>query len=903
MAEQQDSDAILQRLEQLERQVHSLEQRVKRIEEREYCSSATQPTALPPSAEPPDSRDAIERQPVIPPPPVVSPLSREALVRITSQLAQKPPSAPPESPAPSSTVEEQTNLGNYWEQFMGGKGALWIGSLATLFALAFFLAYAWQFLGNAAKLAMGFGAGAALLAFGEYSRQRAQRWFSEGISGTSAAVLYLSVWAGAQRYQLFSPELSFALMAATVLLSVLLALRYDAMSLSILATVGGFLTPVLLRTDGGAPASPILLLTYVTALNAGILAVSLYRQWRPLVWLSFFATILLVAGWAEGGYQERFRWTVFAYTTLNFLLFLGCACFRSLIRRASTAPEEILLVFADAIVYTAASYALLRGVLGDYPALFALALAALFAILSALVYRRVPHNRSLRASLTGIALFFLTVAVPIQLEQDWLVVGWSVQAAILFVLGLRLGSPLLYRAGQIVWALSLLALAGVTLTVEAKRQWLFLNERGLPLLAATVAAAWMAVESRRAISVEDDLRPWYSALATLGGAWLLAQETTLAMEWQKVRWGDTWEAVALYSVAVVWAVYAPLVHWVGARTGEPWVRLPALFLATLAAVLPVWAMALVPAQVWMPFWNLRWFSSLLVGVSLALLAWMARREQRCALPEEAGAFGYLAVLLSALLWIALSAEVYLGFQDWKGTVNPQLWAAAAWFALVVLWSLLGALFVALGVAWNLLGMRTLGYLAGGAAVVVLLFYSLTTLPEAESAMAWMPLFNLRALAFLTSALAAVWIAYLLRRHSAQESPMDTTLTGGVFALAVALLWWGVTQETYSAFYYWHATGALQGDWQRLAQMAISLVWTLFGAVMLIVGAVRALPSTRLAALGLLGITALKVFLYDLSFLDTPMRILSFGGLGLTLMGISWLYSRYGIGRTSSLRHP
>ena len=71
--------------------------------------------------------------------------------------------------------------------------------------------------------------------------------------------------------------------------------------------------------------------------------------------------------------------------------------------------------------------------------------------------------------------------------------------------------------------------------------------------------------------------------------------------------------------------------------------------------------------------------------------------------------------------------------------------------------------------------------------------------------------------------------------------------------------------------------------------------------MLVAGIIRSIQPARLAALGLLGFTALKVFLFDLSFLDTPMRILSFGGLGLTLIGISWLYSRYGIGKSGSIR--
>jgi uncharacterized membrane protein len=38
---------------------------------------------------------------------------------------------------------------------------------------------------------------------------------------------------------------------------------------------------------------------------------------------------------------------------------------------------------------------------------------------------------------------------------------------------------------------------------------------------------------------------------------------------------------------------------------------------------------------------------------------------------------------------------------------------------------------------------------------------------------------------------------------------------------------------------------------------------------------------------------LKVFVVDLSFLTLPYRMLSFGVLGLILLGVAWAYSRFG----------
>ena len=49
---------------------------------------------------------------------------------------------------------------------------------------------------------------------------------------------------------------------------------------------------------------------------------------------------------------------------------------------------------------------------------------------------------------------------------------------------------------------------------------------------------------------------------------------------------------------------------------------------------------------------------------------------------------------------------------------------------------------------------------------------------------------------------------------------------------------------------------------------------------------------RLIAMVTFGITILKIFIYDLSFLDTVYRICSFIALGMILLAVSFLYQRY-----------
>jgi uncharacterized membrane protein len=49
---------------------------------------------------------------------------------------------------------------------------------------------------------------------------------------------------------------------------------------------------------------------------------------------------------------------------------------------------------------------------------------------------------------------------------------------------------------------------------------------------------------------------------------------------------------------------------------------------------------------------------------------------------------------------------------------------------------------------------------------------------------------------------------------------------------------------------------------------------------------------RLSGLALFFVCVLKLFLYDLRELETGYRILSFIALGVILMGVSWVYTRF-----------
>ena len=79
--------------------------------------------------------------------------------------------------------------------------------------------------------------------------------------------------------------------------------------------------------------------------------------------------------------------------------------------------------------------------------------------------------------------------------------------------------------------------------------------------------------------------------------------------------------------------------------------------------------------------------------------------------------------------------------------------------------------------------------------------------------------------------------------------------------------------------------------QNLQQLSLSGVWLLFSIIVMVIGLVRRYRPYRLLAIVIFGITILKIFFYDLSFLETLYRIFSFIALGLILLATSYLYQR------------
>jgi uncharacterized membrane protein len=74
--------------------------------------------------------------------------------------------------------------------------------------------------------------------------------------------------------------------------------------------------------------------------------------------------------------------------------------------------------------------------------------------------------------------------------------------------------------------------------------------------------------------------------------------------------------------------------------------------------------------------------------------------------------------------------------------------------------------------------------------------------------------------------------------------------------------------------------------------AYSLAWAALGAVYLIVGILRRSTILRWASLGMMMLAICKLFLFDMHDLKDFERVLSFAGLGISLMVLALVYQRF-----------
>ena len=763
------------------------------------------------------------------------------------------------------------------------RWGVWLGAAAILLAGVFLVRTALEegWLGPEARCALAAALGVALILAAEWLRRKPAPerpnlpWPDQApaaLAAGGAAVLFGAAYAAAVLYTLFPPPIGFALLAGAALAALALALLHGPLVAAV-GIVGAYLTPALVETDD--PSLPGLF-AYLLVVTAAALAV--VRQ-VGAAWLGWAATLaaaawVVIGGITAAGPGDLWGPALFvpAAAALHLGLLPGAALDGVIGRRLAWVPVAVLagaglalLLGGTTSLAPAAGLFLLTPVTvlkgATEPRLDRLPwLAALAGLLTLLLWPLaawVPGGETVTADGTVLAILPTTPWLPEALRP--FLIAAAILAAMHAAAGLWLERR---RPNPVRWAVLTAAVPLLTLLVAYARvrgfaldiRWAF---AALALAAALVGAAALAQREGSPTRAGTHAAGAVGALA-LGAAMILS---------------DQWLTFAL-------ALMLPPLALIEARAGLPPLRRIA---AALAGVVLVRAL-LNPAVLGYDLGVAPAFNGLLTAyalpaASLALTAFLFRRggEDGPVAVLEAGAMA----LFTAFMLLQIRHAVT------GGDIASEAWAfrERAW-QLTALWSLsIGLLRLNRRLGDRVVfrwGWRALTVIALALGVVLLLHNPVS---DPGATVTATPVFNELLPAY---ALPAILAALLARAPEAGSSPGRREVPGG-YAFLAAFAW--VTLTVRHLFH--PAAMPLNAAEIGVAELyAYSGAWLALAGLLLALGLRGGVPALRRAGLVLMALTVGKAFLVDMNDLGGLWRVLSFLGLGVSLIALGWAYRRF-----------
>ena len=156
-----------------------------------------------------------------------------------------------------------------------------------------------------------------------------------------------------------------------------------------------------------------------------------------------------------------------------------------------------------------------------------------------------------------------------------------------------------------------------------------------------------------------------------------------------------------------------------------------------------------------------------------------------------------------------------------------------------------------------------------------------------------PIFNERFGTYCVAIAVCVYIAWLARNSQDEQEPLPFMHWPNLAAVSViavsALILIAFSWEIHSYWWLrrWSGDPYQFRDYLIYTQFSYSALFMLYGSALLTIGFLKRSAFLRWQALILIAATIAKVFLLDMSDLSSGLRILSFIGLGVLLLCVSY----------------
>ncbi|MBX2840904.1 MAG: DUF2339 domain-containing protein [Flammeovirgaceae bacterium] len=284
------------------------------------------------------------------------------------------------------------------------------------------------------RIVLGYISGVILLGFGMKLKVKYQNFSAVLVSG-AMSIMYFITFAAYSFYDLFPQAAAFMLMVVFTAFTVFAALNYNRPVIAHFGLVGAYAVPFLLSDGSGKVA---ILFSYMAIINVGILVIAFKKYWKSLYYAAFGLTWLIFIPWflSEYNFEDHFALALI-FLTIFFLTFYVTFLAYKLVKQEKFMKVDILLILANSFIYYGIGFDILDNhtLTGELLGLFTLANAIVHFGVGVLIKKKKLASNNLYYLVIGLVMVFITMAIPVQLDGNWVTLLWVGEAALLFWIG------------------------------------------------------------------------------------------------------------------------------------------------------------------------------------------------------------------------------------------------------------------------------------------------------------------------------------------------------------------------------------------------------------------------------------------------------------------------------------
>ena len=794
---------------------------------------------------------------------------------VVEPVIDAPPSIkPPPEPTPKAGFEQQ----------FGARLPVWIGGIALALAGFFLVKYSIDnnLLSPAVRLTLGGMLGVALLYSAQWVRSKPD--FADGVriaqslAGAGIAVLYVVSFASTQIYDLIPIFAGFAAMAAVTATAFVLSLRHGP-PIALLGMAGGFLTPALLSTGEG---NIFTLFIYLYFTASGLLLVARKNKWWWLSIPTIVVSLLWVIVWLLSSYHPGDSlWLGLFLVGISATIVISS---RQQYEEDGGGTSAGIFKFTSILNYIGLGGTLiLMGLIAGKAGL-GLMEWGLFGLLAVGGIGLAYFNDKLYGFVPWISMAVTAVMLFAWGTQDHLL--FALTLAIFVTIYMASGYFLMFSARlPLLWA-GLTGATGLSYYLLAYYKLhttelfvdipLFWGLSAFILAVGSIFILFKVYEHFANYEYKDHL---YAVFAVTTTAFIsLALSIELEREFLSVAIAGEMLAIAWINGTVSIKALRPIAAVLAGIFGL--LLLPQIILMIQLTVYSLieaklYLQGSVPLVKW-PLFQLGVPAVMFIGSSYLL---RQQQDDRLIRIFEMAAIALVAVMAYYVTRNSLHPNENVLFIKAEFLERGIITNILFIYGLACFW--VGRRFERIAFSWS-------GIILCGAAAFRIIYFDMLIHNPIWNAqkIEGVVIFNSLLLPY---GLPLAW-AYFARKELASLGRDKWGEYAGGFMLATIF-----TLISLNVRHIFHGEYLNTGMMTNAEVYTYSVVWLLLGIALLFGGIFRQDKMLRYASLGVMLLTVGKVFLYDAAELEGLYRVFSFFGLGISLIGLSYFYTRFVFG--------